>query len=425
MEPSPPERLHGARVLVVDRSAVHRGALVEQLEAAMMRVHGVTDTASAVGALEEARRTGDRFAVAIVDSSTAGDEAALDRLAAAGGGTRLLLLASLVERVQPSPDVARVAAVLLKPVGRGALLRALEGASAAPSQGTVPPASAPPAMTFAAGAPRSSGSCAASGRPRVLVVEDSAVNLQVASTMLRRFDCRVDAAANGVEALDMVAAFPYDLVFMDGQMPEMDGFEATAAIRRREREGGGHLIIVAMTAHATQGDRERCLAAGMDDYLSKPVRRDALAAMLERWLGARALALPASDPATNGTSVDREVLRGLRELQNEDEPDFVAEILDLFRQQSLRYIGQLRAAAGTCDREALLRDAHAFKGSARSVGAIRLAELCGRLEETNRGQELRAGPNDGAVELALLPLIDEIERELDRVFEALLSDAGG
>ena len=108
---------------------------------------------------------------------------------------------------------------------------------------------------------------------RVLVVEDNAVNQRVAKHMLEALDCRVDVAADGRAGIEMVESIPYDMVFMDVQMPTMDGLEATAEIRRREGDSGRHLLIVAMTAHAIEADRERCLAAGMDGYISKPVRR--------------------------------------------------------------------------------------------------------------------------------------------------------
>jgi CheY-like chemotaxis protein len=120
---------------------------------------------------------------------------------------------------------------------------------------------------------------------RILVVEDNAANLKVAVRMIERLGYRADVAGNGSEALEILGRMQYDAVLMDCQMPELDGYEATREIRRSEKDGR-HLPIIAMTASAMAGDRERCLAAGMDDYISKPVKLHIVAAVLERWLGA-------------------------------------------------------------------------------------------------------------------------------------------
>jgi CheY-like chemotaxis protein len=119
---------------------------------------------------------------------------------------------------------------------------------------------------------------------RVLVAEDNVVNQKVAVRMLEKLGCRVDVVANGLEAVTAVASVAYDCLFMDCQMPEMDGYEATAVIRQRAEGSGPHLPIIAMTANVLQSDRERCLAAGMDDFISKPVQAPELLALLHKWV---------------------------------------------------------------------------------------------------------------------------------------------
>jgi CheY-like chemotaxis protein len=172
----------------------------------------------------------------------------------------------------------------------------------------------------------------AEGKMRVLLAEDNIVNQKVAILMLEKLGCRVDAVANGREALEALTHIAYDLVFMDCQMPEMDGYEATTTFRAQEVSGSTHVPIIAMTAYAMPDDRERCLQAGMDDYIKKPVNAEVLQAIVQQW-GRPALGsarIPEAGPqlsalAADALSLPLEVptLRALHDLGDEKEPTFL------------------------------------------------------------------------------------------------------
>jgi CheY-like chemotaxis protein len=205
--------------------------------------------------------------------------------------TVLLMLTSMGSRGDGSRmKEAGFAAYLTKPVRQAVLFDSLAtiwaGRTSAPSAPLVTKHTLVESNA-AGGVAALPGSLEPLLQGRVLVVEDNAVNQKVASRLLEKLGLRVDVAANGAEAVAMIELLPYDVVMMDCQMPIMDGFEATREIRRREGPSGTHRVIVAMTANAMQGDRELCLAAGMDDYLSKPIRAAELALLLGRYLKRR------------------------------------------------------------------------------------------------------------------------------------------
>ena len=221
-------------------------------------------------------------------------------------------------------------------------------------------------------------------RLRGLLAEDNAVNQKLMVRLLEKWGHQVAVAANGYEALEALERTAYDAVLMDCQMPEMDGYAATAAIRSRER-GTDRLPIVAMTAHAMKGDRERCLAAGMDDYLSKPLRPEELDATLERVLGAattpvaptaeEADVVPlAQDPFV--ALVDEARMRVFRV----DYPEIVDQLIELFVESTPPLLAELRDGAVAGDGEAIRRSAHKLKGSCQNIGAGFMAKLAGDLE---------------------------------------------
>ena len=231
-------------------------------------------------------------------------------------------------------------------------------------------------------------------RLRVLVAEDSHINQRVVLRLLERFGLRADVAGNGAEAVAAVEQKAYDVVLMDVQMPEMDGLEATRAICKRHSDRRPH--IIAMTANAMKGDRERCIEAGMDDYLSKPLRtdelREALAACVAR-VGGVAEAVSAATLAS---------------LRTETDADFVRELKEAFYVDAPRYLAELRGAL-PADAPRLRRAAHTLKANGATLGALGLAGLCQELED--RGE---AATLDG-----LADLVERAAHELERVIAAL------
>ncbi len=231
---------------------------------------------------------------------------------------------------------------------------------------------------------------------RILLVEDNPVNLLVAQKMLAVFGHRADTAADGEAALSRMAQTNYDLVLMDCQMPVLDGYTATRRWRASEAaQGSDHLPIVAMTANAMAGDRQRCLDAGMDDYLSKPVSREQLDACLGRWLKLRRPSAPAPElgpappaeaqplPATESTALpilDTSVLDELREVAGGE----TARIIRLFLEDAPELIGKLEAAAGSHSMVLLREASHVLKSSSANVGAIALSNAARRIELATR-----------------------------------------
>ncbi|GIV15299.1 MAG: hypothetical protein KatS3mg022_0734 [Armatimonadota bacterium] len=266
-----PHEIEGLRVLVVDDNATNRRILREHLQSWGCSVQEAGNGQHALDLL--AASPSCPFDVVVLDYQMPDmhgmDVARRVRAAQSGSQCKIILLSSVGSTTRQEAEAAGIDVWLTKPVRRSQLYNALCEAIGFGSD-TSTPVSAPSAERRTSGV-------------RVLLVEDNEVNRKLALRMLQRLGCSVEIATNGREAVEMIADRAYDIVFMDIQMPEMDGIEATHLIRERERRTGNHLPIIAMTAHAMEGDRERCLSAGMDDYLSKPVKIDLLAQMVEKW----------------------------------------------------------------------------------------------------------------------------------------------
>jgi signal transduction histidine kinase/ActR/RegA family two-component response regulator/HPt (histidine-containing phosphotransfer) domain-containing protein len=246
---------------------------------------------------------------------------------------------------------------------------------------------------------------------QILVAEDNPVNAQIAEAMLTGFGCQVTLAGNGIEAISACEKRAFDLIFMDCQMPGMDGFAATRYLRQREEEDGTpRPPIIALTAHVSEGSKEECLQAGMDDYLGKPFVRDDMAAVLARWLPAEEgeptvphEVQPVLSAGEGG--LDPEALHNLLALADPTRPGAVGRIVVIYLEGGEGYLVALRQGVERGDRILLERTGHTFKSSSAGVGAIRLSALLNTLEERAPQGEMSE----------LTSLVQEIEEEYLRV----------
>jgi CheY-like chemotaxis protein/HPt (histidine-containing phosphotransfer) domain-containing protein len=251
----------------------------------------------------------------------------------------------------------------------------------------------------------------------LLLVEDNHTNQQVAVSTLAQMGYRIESVANGREAIAALRACDYDLVFMDCHMPEMDGFEATAEIRRHE-PATRRTPIIAMTASALPEDRARCLAIGMDDYLTKPLHRHELHAVLERWLhgtntdAAQSAVMPLAPDSFEAAPLKPEALSDLRQLGGPDQ-SFLRELIDLFILESGKRLALLNEAATNEDLNALHQLAHSQRGASLNFGAQRMAQLCEELENMNGSN------SDAATTFEVCQVVGRIEQEFRRVRRAL------
>lgn len=246
----------------------------------------------------------------------------------------------------------------------------------------------------------------------VLLVEDHPVNRQVAKQTLERLGCKVEIAVNGRDAVEKAGRCDYAAVLMDCRMPEMDGYRAAKAIR--DLPGGrGRVPIIALTASAEESERRKCEKAGMDDFISKPIRRQELSEVIRRWTA------PGPDgDCPESPAVSRSFLEGITETFGEPNPTFVAELIQLFIDACPETLGNLDATLGIGDGAGAARAAHTLQGAGAQMGAVRLAGICHRLE-----QAAASGRLESAREI--LPLVKEelarVERELRKLSTGIKS----
>ncbi|HEY9192149.1 MAG TPA: ATP-binding protein [Methyloversatilis sp.] len=399
-----PDTLEGTAVLVIEPDASSRNRLATELARwkVVPRLCGTLD--EGVGAIVAAEGTAQAFRSMLVDSAIASqDNWALVYTLAGEGGTALRVIL-LHDGDPPAPDRRpdSVRSAISRHAAPAELFEALTG---------VPLSSVPP---LADSTPETPPDTDPRGGLRVLLAEDNPVNQTLAIRLLERLGHRVDIAANGLEAVGMATKCDYDLILMDVQMPGMGGFEATRHIRAQH--GARHTPIIAMTAHAMAGDREKCLEAGMDGYVSKPIKVPALLKALDEAMGAPVLH---SRPAARERDISHfDKVFMLRNLG--DDEALLHEVIRLFLRDCGPTIDALRQAITQGHLEDMATHAHTIKGMVRNFGATQVANIAGQLEDSaNAGDASQSELATLFSELARATeaLAGELEAELQSASE--------
>jgi two-component system, sensor histidine kinase and response regulator len=383
---SRPELL-GLRALVIDGYETNRTIFEHYLRAWGLASESVDSSGAAIDELERAARCGVPFHLVVLDLDSP-QANGMELLRAIRERPMLRALHIVILSSAPLERTAfldlGVSAVLRKPIRRSQLYNAVAEAIAdSPRQREREPRA---------------GTLEHPNGPLVLIAEDNRINEAVATALLVKQGLRAVVAHDGREAVEMALSNEYAAILMDCQMPELDGYEATRRIR--EAEHGRHVPIIAMTAHSMTGDRERCLAAGMDDYLSKPVRADELAVVMSQQLSVRehdfelhdvrSGASPELEAGTvdGGEMFDEAVVGELREALTEEARE---SLIQVFEASLPKYVAELEDAIRRGDASGRRRAAHLLKGGSASLGASRLARSCQRFEHSGNGGEATIG----------------------------------
>ncbi|HEX6504052.1 MAG TPA: response regulator [Terriglobales bacterium] len=392
--PSPgEERLASRSIIIVDDNVTSRAALVDLALAWDMNVTSLESGEAALAFMRSARQAGTPIDFALVDAEMPGmsgydlgEAIEQEHLAKA-----VILMLPITSQARDATHYRKLGSVsrLLKPIRRSELLdamvSALEGAQRATSAALLPPRHAGP-----------------NGKSlQILVVEDTPVNQLLLVRMLEKMGHAATVAGNGKEALELLHKQSFDLIFMDVQMPEMDGFTATRKIREQEKESARHIPIVAMTAHAMKGDKDRCLEAGMDDYVAKPASgRDIAHAIV------RMFPETAESPAPV-RSIGWKPAQALEQLDGDE--NLLREIATIFFDEAPKLLARLREGIGAHNSELVERTAHSLKGQLAYLGATSASQKSRELEDIgHRGEFTRAAR-----------VLEELEKEIAAVIEGM------
>ena len=416
------EPLPGLRVLIIDPHPLSCRFLGEQLQEWQVTSRGTGDVSEGLRLLAEADRRKQPYNLVLFDALAGSNNAKTVASAIAESGeetkTSFVLITPLRNKNRTEGGLGRLVDTeneLGKPLSMASLYDKLRLAYAPETERPV---------TIEQNNRKYDAAFCCSGT-RILLVDDNYTNQLVVSEMLSLAGCRPDVAANGREAVAMLKEGGYDLVFMDCQMPDMDGFEATRHIRQLERERGvaRRTPIIAMTAKALHGDKKNCLAAGMDDYLRKPFSRDELQQMLHIWLPDKPVSQqtcpeqdgeylgPKADQQEPSCSVDMQILERLRSLQEKSGTNILEELYLYFQNDTPKTIDFLKQAINSRDWKSMQAEAHRFKSSCANLGAVGMVALCHRLQTIENPERKQA-----------LKLLWNLEREYAVVAKILAQE---
>lgn len=407
--PPPRQDLRALRVLVGDHNEDHRKSLLAQILSWGMTCDIATSAAQTIQMMWESAQQGSGYDLAILDAELPGMNG-LELVHTinsdpALAAVRLVLMAPGGLRGQGEESrKAGITGYLSKPVDQAQLYECLATVMAASGERV--------AGTAAIVTAHKLQEAKSHNRARVLVAEDNEVNQIWTVRTLKKLGIQTDVAASGREAVQACQRNRYDLVLMNCQMPEMDGFEATREIRRVEATRGGHVPIVALTAGDAPSDVESCLAAGMDEYAMRPITATKLRETLAHWIRQPLSQEPAQDQRTSASDarpIDSEVLDDLRQVDDAGPGDFLTQLIESFLHEAQLTMAAIQRAVEQADGRALQQAAHSLRGGSLTMGAKTMGTLCAELEASGRNGTLDHAPR----------VLQSLQNEFGRVQEAL------
>lgn len=387
------EQINDVKALVVDDNDTNSAILVHQLEQWGITAISVDSGRAALDLLQKTTRENSPFDIAILDlhmpEMDGLELASLIQCNLSYASLKLMMLtSSLTNMTSDELQGIGISFALTKPARQAALYNAIKEMT----QPVVQNSGQQPPEPLAA------------DKPKILLTEDNPINQEVACIMLESIGCEVEIAENGSEAVDALASKQFDLIFMDCQMPVMDGFEATRTIRSQSSQND--IPVVALTANAMEGDRELCIASGMDDYLSKPVNQNELQNALEKWLrqkpptNTNSSTPPKTTEAleTMNFEFDESALNAIKALQRPGKPDILAKIVNMYLDKTPELIADIEQGIAANDAARVKMAAHTLKSSSAYLGGTTLSAQCNKLEAKAANEDLA----DSATDVSLI-----------------------